>query len=223
MGTDSKIFRPRRFARSARSLATALALGLVALAGAVPAANAEGDLDPTESAMTGGKGWSQTPCPEAIAEYPFKRFGDNAQYGLVSRGDFESSSRGWSMQNAGIELGNEELGVRAGTRSLKLAPGAVVTSPAHCVGAEYPYFRFLAQGRSGSLKVEVIATESGYVIGVGRLYATRSWQVSPILSAAAALPLHPGNYTQIQFRFTVVGASNPWAIDNVYLDPTHRR
>jgi len=217
MGTDSKIFKPRRFARSARLLSTALVVASGALAGAVPAAQARSVLGGAAPAT------AATECSLWGTETPFARFGDYATYGLLRSGDLEGRGYEWAMSNAGRVAGNDTLNIRGGYSSLQINPSGSARSSAHCVDDAHPYFRFSARGTTGYLAVSVYDVSTGMEEYVGNMYPTRNpvWQLSPLMKAGLALAAYYNGSKQATFNFYAIGGT--WQIDNVYLDPTRRR
>ena len=166
-------------------------------------------------------------------ERPFVRWLDPAQYTLLPGGTFESSLSDWTLSGARVVSGNEPYYVHGEgeTQSLSLPAGSSATSAVIPVGLGHPTMRFFARSTGGSilstLKVEVLfELANGHVaslpIGVALAGAHRSWQPTlPIPVVANLLPLLPGQYTPVAFRFTPVGGV-AWTIDDVYVDPKRR-
>ena len=93
--------------------------------------------------------------------------------------------------------------------SLSLRPGSSATSPAMCVGIEYPTLRLFALNRrvaSSVLRLEVLFEDLfGNVLAlpIGLLTATNRWEPTiPIPIVANLLALLPGNRTAVAFRFS---------------------
>ena len=165
-------------------------------------------------------------CAPKPVSQPFKSVdGDAASYMLMPGGTFESGAPGWSLSNARVVTGNESFHVHAGgdSKSLSLSQGGSVTSPTICVGLEHPTMRFFARssGLLPVLSVEVIVrTSLGLKLPVplGVVTPRSSWRPTQrFIVLANLLPLLPGNYTPVSFRFTAVTGS--WWIDDVYVDP----
>ncbi len=168
-------------------------------------------------------------CAEQTLSKPFRPWGDLADYTLSPGGAFEAGEQAWSLSGAQIEAGNEPFRVRKASdgRSLELQPGEVATSPVMCVGLEHPTLRLFAKGERkllSSLTVEVITeTSLGLTLAlpIGVALPSGSWQPTPAyLVVANLLPLLPGQYTPVQFRFRAIGGT--WNIDDVYVDPKRR-
>ena len=70
-------------------------------------------------------------CPTTAASPVFAKLGDSANYALLSGGNFESGSAGWTYSGASIVSGNEPLyiGSKRDTHSLNLPAGTVATIP----------------------------------------------------------------------------------------------
>jgi hypothetical protein len=167
-------------------------------------------------------------CADQPTSQPFAPWGDNSDYTLIPGGDFESDARGWKLSRAGVVAGNESfyVGGSRDSRSLKISAGGTATSPTVCVGLEHPSMRFFARSSGGllglrAMDVEVIFESSlGARLSapIGAVLPSNSWKPSArMVVVANLLPLLPGNYTPVAFRFRpLVGT---WYIDDVYLDP----
>ena len=61
-------------------------------------------------------------CPVEPVSQPFERFGDFADYSLLSKGHFEAGTEGWSLNSAWTVAGNESFKVRSpwDSRSLRI-------------------------------------------------------------------------------------------------------
>jgi hypothetical protein len=163
-------------------------------------------------------------APQPLSQ-PFRSFGDTAHYTLLPRGTFESGTRGWTLSNARVVSGNESFYVnaRGDSKSLSISRGGSATSPTICVGLEHPTMRFFARssGVLPALGVSVIVrTSLGLKLPVplGVVTPGSSWRPTQrFIVLANLLPLLPGNYTPVSFRFNAVSGS--WWIDDVYVDP----
>ena len=195
-----------------RRLATLVAASAVALL-AVPAA-----------AQAGA-------CPSTPVAKPFKAFGDNANYSLVSNGGFESGAGGWTLSRAGVVAGNESYFARAATdtRSLAIASTGRAVSPAFCVSTEHPTFRFFAKRTSGTWGVLNVAVRWSMDGGptqqttVGAVTSGTAW--SPTQSFGLAQVLGLWNDTQTATAQIVLDPEDyggAWAVDDVYVDPYTR-
>jgi hypothetical protein len=169
-------------------------------------------------------------CPTTPVGKPFQRFGDSADYSLVSNGAFETGTSGWALSKASTVAGNESYKVRSSTdsRSLAIAPTGMAVSPAFCVGIEHPTFRFFARrtgGTWGVLNIKLRWTERdgrinevvvGSLSGDGYL----AWQPTPVLPLAVTLPLwQSGSSLNVKIVFDPEDYGGAWAIDDVYIDP----
>ena len=171
------------------------------------------------------------PLSTPFAPWPWL---DPASYTPLPGGSFESSTAGWSLSGgATVGNGNESYYVAgAGTNSLTIPSGGSATSPVICVGIEHPTLRFFAKRNSGGLlgvvstvRVDVLFESTlGLVssLPIGVVLPSNSWQATlPMTVLANLLPLLPGNYTPVQFRFTPL-LGGTWSIDDVYVDPYQR-
>jgi hypothetical protein len=167
---------------------------------------------------------------QAPVSKPFAKFGDLNDYTAVPGGSFEPWDSRWQLaRGAEVVSGNESHYVRSTSDrySLRLPAGSVATSPATCVGLEHPTLRYFSKG-SGllpAMTVEVLVrTELGLVVAVpmGAGLLNKTWRPSlPHIMLANLLPLQPGQYTPVAFRFRVILGT--WQIDDVYVDPMRRR
>ncbi len=164
-------------------------------------------------------------CANQPLEQPFRRFGDSAYYTLVPGGTFEAKAPGWALYKAATVPGNESFYAhsRSDSRSLSLSSGGQAKSPTICVGLQHPTMRFFARssGLLPLLSVEVIASTSlglNVPVPLGVVAPGSSWHpTARYIVVANLLPLLPGNYTPVSFRFRAVRGS--WWIDDVYVDP----
>jgi hypothetical protein len=176
-------------------------------------------------------------CDGQASAPAFLRWLDPSPYSLVPGGDFEGA-HGWQLSGgARVESGNEPFGLRSGSSSLFLPPGASATSPATCVGTLALTSRFVASN-TGSLlsplKVEIVYTTSS---GAKRsaLVALRlggaAWSPGVLPDVFLLSSLGPllsqlgedGLTSRVQFRFTsqssLLLGSGRWRIDDVFVDP----
>jgi hypothetical protein len=199
--------------------AAVLAIGATALG--APTASA-GLL--TESGLPG--------CENQALEQPFAQFGDSANYTLVDGGSFENGAAGWQLSRAAVVSGSNPFQVNGGghTKALQISGGGVATSPEVCVGLEHPTMRFFVKSSGGllslsTLNVEVIVRTSlglKAAVPIGVTLPNATWRPSARhLVVANLLPLLPGDYTPVAFRFRAIGGAT-WTIDDVYVDPMRR-
>lgn len=169
-------------------------------------------------------------CDPQPTSNPFARWGDNRNYMLAPGGSFENGAPGWNLRGASIVSGNESYYVGGSSHrySLRLDGGETATSPEICVGLEHPVVRLFARNNRlllSALSVEVIATTSlglKVAVPVGVVLPRSSWKPTPAyLVVANLLPLLPGDYTPVAFRFRAIGGGS-WWIDDFYVDPRRR-
>lgn len=190
----------------------ALVAGGGALTGTAPAATTSG-------------------CGPQLFERPFLPWLDPLQYVLAADGGFEQGAVGWKLSSgAKVVSGNEPFRVRdaADARSLSLPSGSSATSPASCIGVDAPTARLFAVNTGSvlsTLKVEVIHRN---VLGltvtapVGLLTGGSSWQPTlplPVLANVLSLNVLANRTTHVSFRFTPLGSSGGWRVDDLYVDP----
>jgi hypothetical protein len=209
-----------RIRKSLRRLAAVTALGALAMAGDLAAGSA------AASAA------SLLPCVPSATSTPFAQFGDQNSYFLVRGGSFEGQwQRGWSLGGAQFTAGNEPFQVNGPTdaQSLTISGGQTVTSPAFCVDASMPYFRFfLTQATAGTgLQVQLVIG-GGYFDRNGSATdpiadladgSTPTWTPTPQLPLSSALVIPSGGSVEVQIRITAPHSSGSWQIDDVFVDP----
>jgi hypothetical protein len=171
-----------------------------------------------------------TNCPAERLSQPFKQWLDPLSYQLAPGGSFENGAPGWRLSGARVVAGNEPWRVAgsADGASLRLPARSSATSPPVCVGLEHPTIRFFARRNSGllsTLAVSAVVTLQGggtLAVPVGVVVAGGSWTPTlPYLFLGNLLPLVPGQYTPVSFRFTPL-LGGDWQIDDVYIDPMKR-
>jgi hypothetical protein len=204
---------PASVRRRLRHLAASVALGSIAFA---TGAAAQAQASPVSLAT----------CDNSPLSQPFLPWADVASYKLVPGGDFEASLAGWTLSGqAGTVAGSEPSGVTGsvGSSSLALAAGAQATSPATCVDAAYPSFRFFARtdGPGSLLGVSVVypGLLGGQVtVPVGVVSLSGAWLPTvPMLTGSAVPALLSDGSTPVQLRFTALTGSSQ--IDDVFVDP----
>jgi len=169
-------------------------------------------------------------CDDQSLSQPFTPWMDPSQYVLDSGGDFESAG-GWALAGgAAVVDGNEPYYVTSSSdsHSLKLPAGSSATSSTICVGLEHPTLRFFAKRTAGgpfaNLSVDVLFEDSAgnvHSLQIGATGGGAGWQPTPAYVVVAnLLPLLPGDYTPVQFRFTANGGT--FQIDDTYVDPWGR-
>ncbi len=170
-------------------------------------------------------------CPTPASSQVFSQFGDDAYYSLVPGGNFEGDVSGWALRGASVVSGNEPwyVGGAGDSQSLSIEPGGSAISPAFCVTAQYPSWRFFARLAGGPrrsyLSVAVEWTDPNGDHGVtpvttlrgGRFRdwrPTRSLELGPVLDDST---------TMTERLVFFAGNSSAWRIDDLYLDPYAKR
>ena len=186
----------------------------------------------TGAALAGAAGAQAAPatrsgglaCPNQTLSRPFLRWLDPANYVLLQNGSLEKTT-GWSLSGGARPVtGNETFAVNStkDRMSLLLPAGSSATSPPMCITLLHPTLRFFASnsGNSASiLQVDAVVKLLGLrlTLPVGLLLAGSDWQPTLPLPFLTNL-LAPVSST-VAFRFTPLGSSSGWRIDDVYLDP----
>jgi hypothetical protein len=200
-----------------------------ALAGA--AATVVASLAMAGSASAGVLVKTTTDCPGQVLSQPFTRWLDPMSYTLVPGGSFETGATGWKLSgSAQVVSGNEPWHVTraADAKSLRIPSGSSAVSAPICVGLEHPTLRFFAKRNSGLLSTlavsAIVQLQAGgqLEVPVG-VVAAGSWTPTlPMLYLGNLLPLLPGQYTPVTFRFTPL-LGGDWQVDDVYVDPMRSR
>jgi hypothetical protein len=172
-----------------------------------------------------------TSCANQVLSQPFTRWADKSQYTLMPGASFENGTAGWSFSGgARVTSGNESYKVNgAGDgQSLRLPLGSSAVTAPMCVGLQHPTLRFFAKRNSGLLSTLVVSVRIQLQLGgtlelpVGVVLPNSSWTPSlPMIYLDNLLPLLPGQYTPVSFRFTPL--LGDWSVDDVYVDPFHSR
>jgi hypothetical protein len=167
-------------------------------------------------------------CREEVAAPVFAPWGDSANFVPAPEGDFESPSA-WTL-NKHASLSTQNSPFSSGASSLLLGDKGEAVSPAMCVSALHPTFRFFAvNGASAESKLEVEILYEGLDgkvknLKVARLSGGDSWMPS------LTIPLHVNmlaaasedGLTAVAFKFKTYGAKTKdggWLIDDVFVDP----
>ena len=125
-------------------------------------------------------------CDDATLTTPFQRWGDSASYKQAPGGDFEGDLAGWTLSGGARTVeGGEPWGVtgRVGSRALALPAGASAVTPATCVNAGAPTFRFFARSTGGFLPL--LRADLLYRDGLFRIVAVPAGIVLPGSGLAA--------------------------------------
>jgi hypothetical protein len=170
-------------------------------------------------------------CDEQPVSKVFSAWNDHADYTPLPGGDFEGEGDGWSTTGgASTVSGNSpyHVGSDADATSLSLPPGSSATSAPICIGIEHPTMRFFANRHSGCrwspLRVDVLfENAAGNVNSLPIAFVSNdgSWQPTSSIATLANLLVAPGEHTQVRFRFKAYGAG--WSVDDIFVDPYHRR
>lgn len=161
---------------------------------------------------------STSACDNAALTQPFAAWGDSGDYKLIPGGDFNGSLSGWSLTGGAHVVSGGPSG-----SSLLLPAGASVTTPATCVNAAYPTFRFFARDATvlSTVAVSVVYTNTlGLTVTapVGVVALSGSWQPTlRMLTASAVTGALDGGTAQVSLRFTALLGSSQ--IDDIYVDP----
>jgi hypothetical protein len=176
-------------------------------------------------------------CPDPATQ-TFLAWNDPAAYAFLPNGGFEQGTTGWTVSGgARVVAGNESFFVHSvnDRYSLDLPAGSSVVSPPMCISllnSKMRFFNLNTGDPSARLKVQVlynggvgsllsIVTKLLGVSDVGYVTADGTWQPSePVAMLSGALPLLTSS---VQFRFTPIGTTGDWQIDDVYLDPVLHR
>jgi hypothetical protein len=171
-------------------------------------------------------------CSGQALSKPFTPWLDQASYTPLPGGSFEGGATGWKLSGgAKVVAGNESFKVHGSgdATSLRLPAGSSALSAPICVGLEHPTMRFFAKKNSGLLSTmavtAVIQLQLGGTLDVpfGVILSGNQWKPTlPFLFLGNLLPLLPGQYTPVSFRFTPI-LGGDWQVDDVYVDPYRSR
>jgi hypothetical protein len=160
---------------------------------------------------------------------PFAPWGDLSRYAFMPDGGLEQGSDGWTLSGgAHVVAGNETFAAHAtgDAHALSLPAGSSATTPAACIGLLSTRMRFFSRGSTGArLRVQAVYRGGlGQVLGfadAGTIAAGGAWHpTSAVTLLGGTLPLLTGS---VSFRFSPIGTTGSWAIDDVYLDPLMHR
>jgi hypothetical protein len=167
------------------------------------------------------------PCAPRAFTTIFSAFGDKALYTLAPDGGFEAGAAGWTRSAGAVVAADSstiKLGPALGRKSLELAPGASVTSPAICVERGFSGFRFVARSvgaAKGTVSVEVLHA-AGKVKAGGAIKPAAGWGVTASVNLVEGqFKVMAGASTTLKLKFTASGG--PVRMDDVYIDPRLRR
>jgi hypothetical protein len=171
-------------------------------------------------------------CDTYSLTQPFLRWSDSFNYALAPDGGFEHRALGWTLTGgARVVTGNETYYAnrRKDFRSLYLPAGSSATSPAMCVGLEYPTMRAFVRNKraaSSTLGVEVFFEDllgNVHSLPIGLLTASGRWSATiPVPIVANLLALLPDGNDAVAFRFAPQDSAGDWRLDDVYVDPYRR-
>jgi hypothetical protein len=180
----------------------------------------------------GGKLLSGADCGYGAPSTYFAAWGDAATYALAPEGDLAATDDWTFNKQAAVVDGGDPFS--GAMKSLQLAKGAQVATPAMCVNLDNPTVRFFVRDSGGNgkanLKVDVLYEDlDGHVkhLTIARLKAGSDWQPSVILPmymnmlAAAS----PSNLAAIAFQFKAEGLQKDevLSISSLYVDPFSSR
>jgi hypothetical protein len=188
------------------------------------------------AALAVGAGASQpaqalTGCADRPFDRVFLPWLDLANYTLAPNGGLESGSTAWSLSGrATVVSGNERFYIRAADDkySLSLPSGSSATTSTTCVTPLDPTLRLFVMNTGSvfsTLKVEVLYEDAFGTPRAGtiaRLEGFSRWQPTLPTAFLANLqhpPLVTDGKVDVAFRFTPLGSSGAWRIDDVYVDP----
>ena len=129
------------------------------------------------------------------------------------------------------DSGNEpwKIGGGSHTNSLELPPGSSAITAPICIDETYPYFRLFAKnagtGKS-ALKIDVLFYDSkGNVVTAkpyGYITTSTAWQPTGTVKISVFTPKTTVAAAPVGFRFTPMGPTARYQIDDVYVDPWAR-
>jgi hypothetical protein len=181
-------------------------------------------------ALTADDGTSPGSCPAAPVGQTFLPWADTSLYTLISGGDFENGSSGWTLSN-GAQINNVNepffVGNQTDSNSLYLGDSGSATSDTVCLDPNTPTIRFFVQNngshRHSWLNVSVNYTDTSgnpQTMPLAWISGNSTWQpVVPVPVLTNYLSTLTGPL-DVTFTFTPVGCGwGDWSVDDVYLDP----
>jgi hypothetical protein len=157
-------------------------------------------------------------CDGATLTQPFTPWLDFDYYKLAPGGD--GSLTGWSMSGGAQQVsGGEPWNVSgSAVNSLSVPAGGAAVSPATCVDAAYPTFRFFDVSGTPGSSAAVSVVFNGVTIPVGVVAPGTHWSPTLPMTTLSAIPgLLDGGSADIQLQFT--GLSGNVTVDDVFVDP----
>ena len=127
--------------------------------------------------------------------------------------------------------GNEpwKIGGASHANSLSLPAGSSAVTAPICIDATYPYFRLFAKNAGTGksvLKIDVLFYDAkGNIVNTKPYdYTTTStaWQPTGTVKISVFTPKTTVAAAPVAFRFTPVGPTASYQIDDVYVDPWAR-
>ena len=205
--------------RGVRVLAIAIALALAAITTTAPA-HAAGITNPYDC------------TPQATLSQAFATWSDYGLYTPVDNAGVEQGATGWTLSgSAAVVSGNEPWMIGGGshTSSLELPPGSSAITAPICIDSTYPYFRLFAKAATitkNTLKIDVLFYDSkGNIVAAAPYsYITTStaWQPTGTVKIGVFTPKTTIAAAPVRFRFTPIGPTARYQIDDVYVDPWAR-
>ena len=172
-------------------------------------------------------------CDGAALSQPFAPWGDDNNYKLMPGGDFEGSLSGYTFTGGAKKVtGSESFGAtgRTGSYAVSIPPGGSVLTPATCVNAANPSYRFFYKSSGGllgllpAMTVSLVYRDSvfGLVeLPLGTVLPSGKWAPSPTELTLSVLPAAIANGdVPLALRFTAVAGT--WTVDDVFVDPFAR-
>lgn len=203
---------------AALAAATSLLVAVPAIADGKDG-HARAETKPAEPAVS--------PCAPRLFSEVFAAFRDHKLYTPAPDGDFEAGAAEWTLSEGAVvadESSSILLGEALGAKSVELAPGASVTSPAICVERGFPSFRFATravEGKGARVRVDVIYRNGRKIKKSGPVKAGADWRVTRKVSLAQGrFRIKRGQSAEVQLKFTA--SRGTVRIDDVYVDPRYR-
>ncbi len=159
----------------------------------------------------------------------FSALGDPALYSGVPGGTFENGQTSkWTLSKDTIVNDNESFYVDGAgdSHALQLVSGGSAVSPAMCVSALTPTWRFFAQAgnssASSTLSMWATWTASDASTGTTPVVTISAagyagWSPTPVLALGSLLPAGLTGTANLH-----VATTGKWQVDDVYVDPYAR-
>jgi hypothetical protein len=176
---------------------------------------------------------SAASCPSDGARPVFSPWKDQRNYVIAPDGGFEAGASGWDLGGGARVVSENEsfyLNGSGDSNSLALPAGSSAASPPVCMAIDTPVFRMMARN-TGDRRSRLRVTASYRLLGLlrtqtlGTVTAGSEWTPTDPQSTVLTLSTIVGTLipSSIEIRVTPLDSTGNWQVDDLYIDPFHRR